>query len=137
MRQRLLYGREFVPVSLGGPLRKANHRMNKEERGSKCETSIAEKKFAELTSMLDAAQSTVSSLVNDIAAEHHAPRELAPLLSQLNKLFFNFVEAEEKLNDEFGAILRAGEIDLDEARDRIGRRLDNIRKARSAGGVPE
>lgn len=98
----------------------------------------AESRVAEIDGLFRSIRGTVSHLWQEAEqGDPTATKQAFSKLTELQSTHERLLRAEEMFREKNADYLRPGEIDLGAMRDQIGRRLDQLRAAKGAAGVPD
>ncbi|WP_341213552.1 hypothetical protein [uncultured Limimaricola sp.] len=104
--------------------------MGETTRASGPDDAARRKEWQDAWGLLSSVRSTLADLLDDVRSEAGEPKELQKKISDLESALKGAFEVERKFNDwlkrQDGG-LASGEIDIDDARRRIGCRLDRLR----------
>jgi hypothetical protein len=90
-----------------------------------------------IRSLYDSILRTFDALLLQAEAGNFAMGKLSIVkIAELQTLFVSLIKAQETYDEKIGRTERQGDIDFDAIRDTIGRKLDKLRAAGAAGGVP-
>jgi uncharacterized protein YlxW (UPF0749 family) len=104
--------------------------MDETTSASAPDDAARRKEWRDAWGLLSSVRSTLADLLEDVRDEAAEPKELQKKINDLESALKGAFEVERKFNDwlkrQDGGLV-AGEIDIDDARRRIGCRLDRLR----------
>ncbi|WP_131505517.1 hypothetical protein [Limimaricola cinnabarinus] len=104
--------------------------MDETTSASAPDDAARRKEWQDAWGLLSSVRSTLADLLEDVRDEAAEPKELQKKINDLESALKGAFEVERKFNDwlkrQDGGLV-AGEIDIDDARRRIGCRLDRLR----------